>query len=144
MLDQRVEHFQIGAGGHFEHVGGISGYRGGTGKIRYPRSGMLQKLGQFDVRIVGHDQPCVGTRRQSESVLNALNGLFLRLAGTPLQIAEAHRADAGGRRQFRERPVPGLAQSPDCRARRLPAHCRVSAIAESYTVNGSYTFMCMF
>lgn len=91
-------------------------------------------------RILGDEQPRVGTRRQTEAVLNLLNCAFMGLTGPTLEVAEPHHADSRGGGQVGERPVPGLTQSPDRRARGFPAHrpdpvggvC-LKVTAESYT-----------
>src|ERR1700759_3950488 len=136
MGDQRFECIELSFGVFLVHVGvGVPVYHDWPGnplRRRLWRSRRGQAF-EFGGGIGGHYEPRVGSRRQPKSVLYLLNCAFVRFAGTSFEVAQAHDAYAGHRREVGQRPVARLTQFSDRRACRFAAHRAAPAISGYYT-----------
>src|SRR5699024_8451211 len=139
--------FELRFGIPFEHFGvtvAVDHDASGGPCVRHTGPCGGDQLGQFGIRIFGHQQPRVGARRQAETIFNLLNCAFMRFASATFQVTQAHDADTRGHREVCQRPVARLAQSPNGGACRLPAHRRAPTMTGYYTASSSTTYIYVF
>ncbi len=118
-VDDGFDGIELCFGVALQHVGiAVAVHDDRTGAADSRRVGRLcgDQSGQLRIGISGDQQPRVGARRQAEAIFDLLNCAFVWLAGTALQIAQAHGAYASGGRQVREGPVTRLAKCANGRA----------------------------